>query len=450
MSDQVKPELPGGFRDYLPEEALARERLVEVVSRVCRNFGFVPLETPGVERKAVLTRGDEGFKNIFGVTDGRGGEALALRFDLTVPLARVVAQYREELPRPWRRYQVGNVWRSEKPQAGRYREFRQFDADIVGTDSVVADAEIVALMTAVMSALGFATGEFCVRLNNRKVLNGLWQFAKFGPDRTVDVLRVLDKLDKVGWDEAKGELSRSPEDPSPGLGMKPSQIEAIERYVQIGQSSTDPLSELRDLLTGSREAQTGIDELLEIEQALGAMNVPREAWKYDMTMARGLGYYTGPIFETVLTARPELGSVYSGGRYDGLVGQYSEYLVPATGASLGFDRLCVELRERGLLGGGKTPTQVMALNFDPSCRGALLRLLAELRAVGIASEIYLGREDRLGNQLREVVKLDIPVVLVMGGRELERGVVAVRTTANRQQVDISISEAVERIKALLV
>ncbi|MCL4403835.1 histidine--tRNA ligase family protein, partial [Patescibacteria group bacterium] len=253
---KIEPKLPTGFRDYLPDEAEVRENMLAKIKGQFRLAGFAPLETPGLEREEVLTGGDPDFKKqIFRAGIPGMKEELALRFDLTVPLARVAASYSNALPRPFKRYQVGEVWRGERPQAGRFREFLQCDADIVGSPSVVADAEIVNLIYRVMAALGFRN--FLVRVNDRKVLNGLPEYARFPAKNLPQALRAIDKLDKQGWSEVKKELASKE-----GGGLSASAITAVKKFLDIEKGSRiETLAEARQLLAGSKDAAQGMDEL---------------------------------------------------------------------------------------------------------------------------------------------------------------------------------------------
>lgn len=437
----IKAELSAGYRDFLPETMIPRQRMLDTIRGVFELFGFSPLETPGIEKEEILTGGDENFsKQLFRISRAEGSEPLALRFDLTVPLARVIAQYPNELKRPFKRYQIGRVWRGERSQAGRYREFTQFDADIVGSDSMMADAEIIAVMYSVMRALGIEN--FKIRVNNRKILNGLSEYAQFPAEKTNDVLRSIDKLDKQSWDIVAKELKRT--------GLTTGSITAIRKFIELrGTTPAEIFSALKKLMSPSPLAQEGIRKLEEIVSNVKALGVPDKAWEVDLSVARGLGYYTGPVFETVLTDIPEIGSIFAGGRYDGLVERFSALSIPATGASLGVDRLFAALEKLGKIKGEKTVAKVMILNFDSNARGYVQEIAEKLRQNDIPTEIYLGSEESLKGQLAFALKTNIPLILIAGADEMKKKTVQIKNTVERSQEEVKFSETPERIWSIL-
>jgi histidyl-tRNA synthetase len=427
MKNYIEPNLASGFRDYLPSDAAAREWMVETVKKVFKRFGFAPLETPGVEQEGILTGGDPNFKKqLFKLSLSGQDEKTALRFDLTVPLARVIASYSNELPKPFKRYQVGNAWRGERAQAGRFREFMQFDADIVGASDIGADAEMVSLMYETMAALGFK--KFMIRVNNRKILNALSGFAGFPKEKTEKVLRTMDKLDKLGWNGVEKELVSKD---GAGLGKDP--VRSIKKFLELKGKSDKILSEAVKLFKDSKAAEEGIIELKNLARNVAALGVPEKNWQIDFSVARGLGYYTGPVFEVILTDYPELGSVFSGGRYDGLVSRFSSANIPATGASMGVDRLFVALKKFDLLPNFKSPAQVLILNFDKASEEVCERLATELRRNDIGTELYLGQERNLKGQLNYAVKQNYPVVLIIGEEERKKKLVQIKNMKERVQ-----------------
>ncbi len=401
--DKVKPELAGGFRDYLPEDMIPRNKMLETIKQVFERFGFLPMDTPGMERPEVLGKEDSDFL-IYraGLQDEQD---MALRYDLTVPLARVVAA-NPDLPRPFKRYQFGRVWRGEKQQTskGRWREFTQLDVDIVGSDSPMADAEIVAVMYETMTALGLA--EFIIKLNNRKLLEG------FSPE----VLRTIDKVDKLGWEGIAKELGE--------------QTQEIRRSFE------------------QRRTNAELDTLLENAKMLG---VPEEKLVVDNTVVRGLGYYTGNVFETVFTAPDlqELGSIISGGRYDDLVDRFAPFSIPAVGASVGVDRLFAAMDQLGLLNRGRTTAKVLILNFDPESRQYVQEIATDLRRNDIAAELYLGQEETLKGQLSYATKQEYPVVLIAGPEERKENMVQIKDMAGRQQSQVSRADVASEVKKAL-
>ena len=443
MADKkkIEPGLAAGFRDFLPKDMIPRQKMFDSIRAVFERFGFVPLETPGLEREDILTGGDSNFRmQIFKTNVQTGWDALALRFDLTVPLARVVAQYQNELKRPFKRYQIGRVWRAERPQAGRYREFTQFDADIVGSNSMMADAEIVAVMYSVMRELGIEN--FKIRVNDRKILNGLAEYAGFPKEKSTEVLRSIDKLDKQGWDAVAEELKTS--------GLTSEQTVAVRKFVELrGETSEETLSLVKELMANSPLAQEGIKELGEVVSSAAALGVPNDVWAVDLSVARGLGYYTGPVFETTLTDIPEIGSVFSGGRYDGLVERFGTLSIPATGASVGVDRLFVALEKLGKIKNEKTVAKAMVLNFDSKATLYVQEVATELRNNGIPTEIYMGSEETLKAQLSFALNAEVPVIVIAGSTEMESRTVQVKDVRSREQKSVDFAEISDKVKAVL-
>lgn len=435
----IQPRLGAGLKDYLPSEMIVRQQMFDTIRNVFERFGFSPLDTPGLEVEEILTGGDPDFdKQIFRARLRDGDEGLALRFDLTVALARVVAQYPDRVSKPFKRYQVGKVWRGEKPQAGRFREFVQFDADTVGCAGMTADAEVVALIYETMTALDLQN--FQIRVNNRKILNGLPEYVGFEPDKTHEVLRLIDKMDRLGWENISGELADK-------LGFSTEQLSLLKAFLDFrGGSQTDTVNGVMELMSNSPTALEGARELQEVISYVDALGVPSDKWEIDLSVARGLGYYTGPVFETVLTDLPSIGSVFSGGRFDDLVSRFTPISIPATGASVGVDRLFAAMEKLGLTGTKRTVTQVLVLDFDSSCREECHKFAALLRREGFRTEIYMGREKGLKGQLAYAVREEIPVVIIMGSDEVNSGVVKVKDMTYREQFDLSRTEAVEKIR----
>jgi histidyl-tRNA synthetase len=340
----VEPRLSRGLRDLFSEQMLARHRMIETIRGVYELYGFTPLGTPAIEYLDALTgsAGQETQQAIFTVANPEG-EALGLRFDLTVPLARVVAQY-HDLPRPYRRYQVSTVWRADKPDKGRYREFIQFDLDSVGVESEIADTEIIAGMCDTLTAL--EVGPFQVRFSSRGILDLLLASAGVpaAPASVgADVLRVLDKLEKVGLRKVKLELTTGYRDESGdtirGVGLAPEQVARIESFLEIRSSQRrEVIARLRAFFAALPDAAPAIDQVERISGQLEALGYGDDRVALDLSIARGLAYYTGPVYEAVLLDAPQFGSVFSGGRYDDLVLRFLGERVPATGASLGVDR----------------------------------------------------------------------------------------------------------------
>jgi histidyl-tRNA synthetase len=438
----ISPELASGFKDYLPEDMIPRQKMFDTIRIAFERFGFVPLDTPGIEREEILTGGDPDFKKqIFRAGLRIGDEGLALRFDLTVPLARVVSLYGDKIQRPFKRYQMGKVWRGEKPQAGRFREFIQFDADIVGSEKMSADAEIIALMYETMSALGLS--RFTVKINNRKILNGLAEYVGYSKTINANILRTIDKLDKIGWDGITEELKETAQ-------FSDTQLSSLKRFLDLRSTSpAEMLATLANLMSASPEATTGIRELKEISENLNSLGIPSDMWRIDLSVARGLGYYTGPVFETILTDLPSIGSVFSGGRYDDLVSRFGERSVPATGASVGVDRLFAAMEKLSLVKKEMATAKVVVLNFDKTAELYCQTVVTTIRRSGIPAELYLGKESNLKGQLSYALGQNVPVIIIAGGNERESKTVQIKDVARRSQVEVPLGQAADKIKSIL-
>lgn len=426
-----------GFRDILPGQLLARRRMIDVFRRAFERYGFVPLDTPAVEHMdALVGLGEEGTKNLFRM-ESPEGEAIALRYDLTLPLARFVAENRD-LPRPFRRYQVAPVWRADKPDPGRYREFVQFDIDTVGSDSPLADAEILTAMDEALRELGVG---FRLRFSSRRILDTLMTWARVPDDRRVGALRILDKLDKQGMEAVRLELGPGRTDASgdriPGLGLEPSAIESITRFLGLAREiEPSPIAAIprgrlldavEELFAGTEGAADGIGELRAMDGFLTACGIDETRAAVDLSIARGLDYYTGPVFEAVLTELPEIGSVIGGGRYDGLVERFLGEKVPATGASVGVDRLLAAMEKLEMIPpGGWSTARVLTTVMDKERIPEYLALTRELREAGISVEMYMGASRGLRKQFAYADKVGIPVVIVAGSNEFESGTVSIK------------------------
>lgn len=470
MTETVEPRNPRGFRDLLPDQMLARQQMIETIRGVYELYGFVPLNTAAVEYLDVLagSAGQEAQESIFRVI-GPEKEPLGLRFDLTVPLARVIAQY-EELPTPFRRYQVSPVWRGDKPGPGRFREFVQFDLDSVGVDTDVADMEIIAAMCDTLSAL--QVGRYLVKFSSRAILNLLLDYAGIANETGVDVFRVLDKLDKIGPEKVRLELTTGYTDESgdkiPGVGLTSAHVDRIESFLRVKSDvRRDVVSQLRDLFSGLPHAAVQIDVVARISDHLYALGYGDDRVSLDLSIARGLAYYTGPVFEAILLDAPQFGSVFGGGRYDDLVMRFSGQRMPATGASIGVDRLLAALTHLGKLGNRKSTAQVLVANMDAALIGEYRDMTWQLRRAGIAAELYLGSARGLGKQIGYADQCDIPITLIYGANEKAAGIVTLKDmavgrakaskVADREewlaarpgQVEVPRADLVERVRGLL-
>jgi len=463
LNKTVKPELLGGFRDMLPREAILFQKIVAVIRKVYESFGFVPLETSGMEHWDVLTGGAENVeKSIFTARIVRGAEdknvvdetldqRYTLRFDLTVPLARVIAAY-PDLPKPFKRYQIGRVWRGEKPQAGRFREFYQFDFDTIGSNSILADVEVIQVMYETMYALGIKN--FLIRFNTRKLLNGLAELVNCG-ERASEMLRIIDKMDKIGMDGILAQLQRMADNEydESALAFSAAQAATVQRFLSIrGDSVEDIIAQLKTLFAGkSATGDSGIAEIEAIVATLRALGIPETNWCFDLSVARGLDYYTGPVFETVLTDMPKLGSVFSGGRFDGLTNRFMPGSnIPGVGASVGVDRLLVGMQKLGLVTATETVTEALVTIFDQSndeLRKTSLQCCTKLRNGGIRTELYLGDDYTLRAQLAYAQKKNIPFVVIIGPDELQQNKVQLKDMAQRQQRVLTVSECFAIIRS---
>lgn len=448
--NRVKARLSRGLRDLLPEQQLARQWLLDKIRGVYELYGFLPLSTPAVEYLDVLLGadpGDEATQSIFTVSN-REEEELGLRFDLTVPLARVVAQHRD-LGRPFRRYQVASVWRGDKPDKGRFREFTQFDLDSVGVRSEIADTEILAGMCDTLDALD--VDAYTVRFSSRGLLNTLLAHAEIPPEQGKDVFRVLDKLDKAGLEKVKLELTTGYEDSSGdvirGVGLHSGQVEKIEHYLGIRGEREDVVGQLRELFGQVEGGPAEIDLVARISNHLKALGYGDDKVTLDLSIARGLAYYTGPVFEAVLDDAPQFGSVFAGGRYDGLVARFLGEQVPAVGASMGVDRLLAALEFLGKTKHRKSTAQVLVTCMDKNLSSEDLAMAFELRRGGIPTELFLGKAGNVGKQLRYADHWDIPLVLIQGSDEVARGVVTLKDMAVGRQLSKEIAEREEWIAA---
>ncbi len=431
----VEPRLSRGLRDLLPEQMLARQWMIDTIRGVYESYGFVPLSTPAVEYLDVLmgsNAGQEASQSIFTVSNPEE-ESLGLRFDLTVPLARVISQYKMELPRPFRRYQVAPVWRADKPGPGRFREFTQFDLDSVGVESEIADTEILAGMCDTLTAL--KVGGYRVRFSSRAILNLLLAYSGIDADRGTDVFRVLDKLDKVGMKKVRLELTEgyvdSSGDPIRGLGFANEQVDKIESFLAIRPDDRRRVMEqLRETFASVDGATAELDKVERISSHLYSLGYGDDQVSLDVSIARGLAYYTGPVFEAILLddeGQPsKFGSVFGGGRYDDLVMRFLGERVPAVGASIGVDRLLAALVELGRVPLRKSTSKVMITRMDPALEGECLAMVFELRRAGIPAELYLGTAKGPGKQIKYADQTGIPIAILYGSTEKERGVITLK------------------------
>ena len=431
MSNQIiQPRTLKGFRDYLPQSMIPRERLMEIARGVYRSYGFSPIDTPALEYAEILCGkgSDETDKQMFRFID-HGKRDVGMRFDLTVPLARFVAQHGNTLGMPFKRYHIGPVWRGENTQAGRYREFAQCDFDTIGTRSIASDIETGLVIFDLMQAIGF--GKFKIRINNRKVLNGLLQKNDLG-DHSVVVLRALDKLAKIGPEKVKAEMMAA-------ANASAAQVEGVMRLTEIKGSNQEILKQLEPLCQGHALAQEGVAQLRQLVDATASVGITDENLVLDVSIARGLDYYTGTIFETFLDDLPAIGSVCSGGRYDNLAQLYTKQEFPGIGASLGLDRLLTAMQQLEMIEPVRTSADVMVVQFDAQHLHSYLQIAASLRRQGIKTEVFPDAK-KLKQQLKYADRQGFAAVIVAGEDELNQGKLSVKTMADKNQVEFPFTE----------
>ncbi|KQI71108.1 histidine--tRNA ligase [Loktanella sp. 5RATIMAR09] len=439
-----KAQTPKGFQDYFGADVTARNEMLATIAGVYHRYGFDALETSAVETVEALGKFlpdvDRPNEGVFAWEEDN--DWLALRYDLTAPLARVAAQYRNDLPSPYRRYAMGPVWRNEKPGPGRFRQFYQCDADTVGSGSVAADAEICAMLADTLEAVGIDRGDYIIRVNNRKVLNGVMEVAGLsGDDKEAErgiVLRAIDKLDRLGPDGVRALLGEGRKDDSgdftKGAGLTDAQAEVVMGFMEAKRDTgAATVARLRELVTGSVIGVEGVEELETIAALLAAQGYTAERIEIDPSVVRGLGYYTGPVYEAELTfevtdekGRPRnFGSVAGGGRYDDLVKRFTGQEVPATGVSIGVDRLLAALRAKGRMDQTAVGPVVVTV-MDRERMSDYQTMVAELRNAGIRAEVYLGNPKNFGNQLKYADKRNSPVAIIAGSDEFDKGIVQIK------------------------
>jgi histidyl-tRNA synthetase len=439
VADLIEPRTLKGFRDYPPDLMIPRELMLEKVRQVYRAYGFAPIDTPALEYAEILLGkgGDESDRIVYRFKD-HGDRDVALRFDLTVPFARFAAQYMGKLGTPFKRYAMGPVWRGENTAQGRYREFWQCDFDTIGTTSNAADIEVVLVINDMMTALGFE--RFQIRVNNRLVLNGLLdQFGLTG--QAVPVLRVLDKLAKIKREATLEEMSQIP-------GVSREQADKVLTLAEMRGSNTEILERLERDFGGNPKAADGIAKLKELVGAARTAGIPEGRLVLDLSIARGLDYYTGTIYETFLLDKPEIGSVCSGGRYDNLASKFTKQLLPGVGASLGLDRLLAAMEDLKLLPKVSTPAPVLMVLFTPEGLGDYQKAARELRAQGIGVEVFPDAK-KIGQQLQYGEKRGFRVALIAGPDEFASGTWKVKDLARREEKTVSTADLATAIRAVL-
>jgi histidyl-tRNA synthetase len=438
-SERIQPRTLKGFRDFLPESMHAREWLLDTARGVFRSYGFAGIDTPALEYEEILMGkgGEESDKQMYAFED-KGRRRVALRFDLTVPLARFVAQHEHELGMPFKRYHIGCVWRGENTQRGRYREFMQCDFDTIGTESVAADCESALVIHDLMDVI--AGGEFIVSVNNRRVLSGYLERLGLA-DRSAATLRALDKLEKIGAEKVAEELRRAAQ-------ATDEEVAGVLALAEISGTREEVLTALAPLVAGSAAGERGVEELREVGAALAAAGIAESRVVFDPKIARGLDYYTGTVFETKLADLPGIGSVCSGGRYDELAGLYTKSHLPGIGASLGVDRLLAALEELGRVERRATPAQVFVPYFSAGRLADYFGLAAELRRGGLAVEVY-PEAKKLGAQLKYADRRGHVVAVIVGDAEWESGTCQLKQLGTGESAEVERGQLVDAIHALL-
>jgi histidyl-tRNA synthetase len=434
----IKPQTLKGFRDYLPSAMLAREALIETARQVYRSYGFSPIDTPALEYSEILLGkgGDESDKQLFRFKD-QGDRDVAMRFDLTVPFARFAAEHLNDIGVPFKRYHIGTVWRAEKPQRGRYREFMQCDFDTIGTDSAASDIESAFVIHDLVERIGFS--KFTVRVNHRQLLNGLLETIGLA-DKSARVLRALDKLGKVGRDAVIAEMQEA-------AGATAEQAGRVLDFAGLTGEPSEILNQVETLLAGNERGMQGVQLLRDLFGAAAKAGLPADRIALDVSIARGLDYYTGTIYETFLGDLPQIGSICSGGRYDNLAALFTNQPLPGVGASLGLDRLLAAMEELGLLKTEQTPAPVLVVQFDESRVADYLRIGRVLRAAGIGTEVF-PQSRPLKKQLQYADRKGFRVALIAGEREFADGVWQVKDLRAQSQQTVKESELVDTVKSL--
>ncbi|WP_029033724.1 histidine--tRNA ligase [Salinimicrobium terrae] len=453
-----KPSIPKGTRDFSPTEVAKRNFIIQTIREQFEKFGFQPIETPSFENSETLMGkyGEEGDRLIFKILNSgdflkkvddetyEGRDSLkitpsisekALRYDLTVPFARYVVQHRNEIEFPFKRYQIQPVWRADRPQKGRFREFFQCDADVVGSDSLWQEVEFVQLYDAVFSSLGLEG--VTIKMNNRKVLSGFAEVIGES-DKLIDFTVALDKLDKIGEDGVKNEMQEK--------GISSEAIQKIQKVFDLGGTFSEKIEVLKDILEPSEVGSKGIEELEFINSAIGELGLGTATLDLDVTLARGLNYYTGAIFEVSAPGGVAMGSIGGGGRYDDLTGIFGMSGVSGVGISFGLDRIYLVLEELDLF--PKTVAnniKAIFINFGSKESLYCLKAIKELRAAGVAAELYPD-EAKMKKQMNHANKRDIPFVILAGVEEIEKGKFTLKNMKSGEQDSVSLEELKTKIK----
>lgn len=439
MAQKVTPRILSGFMELLPEEQLVFDRMKQIIANTYESFGFVALDTPVLELSEILLAkaGGETEKQIYRFT--KGDTDMCMRFDLTVPLSRYVAQHQNELAFPFRRYQISKSYRGERPQRGRFREFYQADIDIVGSEklSILYDAEIPSIIYRVLTKLGLK--RFHIRMNNRKLLQGFYEHIGLS-EQSAEILRIIDKTDKIGEDNVRLCLS--------DLGISADLITRVLSFAQIKGSVAEVLSQLGALDIDNATYQLGLSELRMVTNALNSMGVPETNFLIDLRITRGLDYYTGTVYETFADDFPSWGSICSGGRYDNLAGFYTDRKLPGVGMSIGLTRFFDVLKAQGLLNmGPKTPASVLVIPMSEKESSLALQIGQILRQDGIKTDV-LGSDTKFKNKMVYANKLGVPYVVILGESEMQNQTAVLKDMARGEQQTVALDKLAPAIRLL--
>jgi len=412
---KIKPQTLKGFRDFLPEEMAIRQKVIKTLKEVFESYGFQPLETPALEYAETLLgkSGDEAEKLAYSFKD-RGGRKVGLRYDLTVPVSRVLAQYQDKITLPFKRYQIQNIWRAEKPQKGRYREITQCDIDSFGSSSPLADAEIIAIIYNGLKKLSFK--EFVIKINSRQILFKIISSLNITQDKQLSIIRSIDKLEKVGLEGVRKEIKQ--------LGLAEEKIKKLFSLI----INVQPDENLKLLF-----------------KYLKWLGVEEKYLQFEPTLARGLDYYTGPIFEAVVE-KPKIGTIVGGGRYDNLIADLGGPNIPATGVSFGLDRICDVIKEQKLWPNlSLTSTKVLVSVFSTEYLENSIEIANKLRIKNIPTELYLDPETKLDKQLKYADKKGIPFVIIIGPEEIKKKVVTIKEMKTGKQETLSLDQVIKKL-----
>ena len=436
MENKVEPRTLPGFMELLPNEQILFNKMKKAIQESYEQFGFLPLDTPIIEDSKVLPAkaGGETEKQIYRFT--KGDSDLSLRFDLTVPLAKYVAEYYDKLSFPFKRYQIGKVYRGEKAQRGRYREFYQCDVDIIGNGelNILNDAEVPSIIYNTFKKLGF--DEFTICINNRKILNGLFESLELKNDAT-SILRIIDKIDKIGNEAVKEELKE--------ISISDEKIETVMKFIKISGTTDEKLEQLEELNIKNETFEEGLNELKEVVKYIRVFKVPDDNFCIDLTIARGLDYYTGTVYETFLNKYRKLGSVCSGGRYDNLAEFYTDKKLPGVGISIGLSRLFFQLMDNGIINADNEAISDVLIISMTDDYDMCAQVATSLREAGINTQINIENQ-KIKNKFKYADRLNVKNVIIIGEDEIKNNTVTLKNMISGEQNSYSLEEAIKVLK----